>query len=222
MDVDSFAFLNCFEANYNPNPTEVIALINIGAEKTNLNVFVGGSSRFCRDITIAGDSITQQIQQRTNCTYSRAEELKIKEGAPMEAGADLDQDLVSGSSLLDTIRGTVEKITGEELIQDSPEFVAGTVIKQTLGQLTSEIRRSIQFYENQGNGRQVQRVVIGGGTSNMKNLDTYLCQELKLPVEVLDPLRNVGFAGNAAERQRLEKTRHLLGVGIGLALRVFD
>ncbi len=222
VDVDSFAFLNCFEANYNPNPSEVIALINIGAEVTNLNIFVGGSSRFCRDITIAGDSVSQSIQQRANCTFTRAEELKIKEGAPTEAAQEADQDLVSGSSLLDTIRGTVEKITGEELNQDSPEFVAGSVIKQTLGQLTNEIKRSIQFYENQGNGRQVQRVVIGGGTANLKNLDTYLCQELKLQVEVLDPLRNIGFAGNAAERQRLDKVRHLLGVGIGLALRAFD
>ncbi len=222
VDIDSFAFLNCFEANYSPNPSEVIALINIGSETTNLNIFLGGSSRFCRDIFIAGDSISYTIQQRANCTFSRAEELKIKEGAPQEIVSDTEHDMVSRSSLLDTIRGTVEKITGEELNQDSPEFVAGTVIKQALGQLTNEIKRSIQFYENQGNGRQVARVVIGGGTSSMKNLDSYLCQELKLPVEVLDPLRNIGFAGNAAERKRLEKTRHLLGVSIGLGLRVFD
>lgn len=222
VDVDSFAFLNCFEANYSPNPNDVIALVNIGAEITNLNIFVGGTSRFCRDISIAGDTISQTIQQRANCTFGRAEELKIKEGAPMEANPEAETDIVSGSSLLDTIRGTVEKITGEELNQDSPEYVAGTVIKQTLAQLTSEIKRSLQFFENQGSGRQVQRMIIGGGTGCMKNLDSYLCQELKMPVEVLDPIRNIGFAGNAAERQRLQKTRHLLGVSVGLALRAFD
>lgn len=222
IDVDSFAFLNSFEANYLPAATEVVALLNIGAEITNINIYINGTSRFSRDIAIAGDSITVGIQQKLNCTFARAEELKLKEGAPMTASEDLDMDLMGGSSLLDTIRGTVEKITGEDLVEDSPEFVASSVMKNSLGSLVSEIRRSIQFFENQPNGKPVQRVAIGGGTANLKNLDEYLSRELGLPVELIDPLRNIGFAGSPADRAKLERARPMLGVAVGLALRVFE
>lgn len=222
VDVDSFAFLNCFEANYLPSANEVIALLNIGAEITNVNIYIGGVSRFSRDIGIAGDTITAGIQQRLNCTFQRAEELKIREGAPMGQTEDVDADFDGESSLLDTIRGTVEKITGEDLAEDSPEFVTANVVKSTLGNLTNEIRRSIQFFENQPNGKPVQRVVIGGGSACLKNLDVYLSQELGLPVEVLNTLRNVGFAGNESMRPKLERAQELLAVSIGLGLRVFE
>jgi len=222
IDVDSFAFLNCFEANYLPNASEVVALLNIGSEISSINIYIGGVSRFSRDIAIAGDTITSGIQQRLNCTYQRAEELKLKEGAPVAQVEDLDSDMLGGSSLLDTIRGTVEKITGEDLAEDSPEYITANVVKTTLANLTSEVRRSIQFFENQPNGKPVQRVCIGGGTSGMRNLPEFLTRELGLPCELIDPLRNVGFGAGPGERDKLDRFKSLLGVSVGLGLRVFD
>jgi type IV pilus assembly protein PilM len=221
VDVDSFAFLNCFEANYMPAANEVVALLNIGAEITSISIYIGGVSRFSRDIGIAGDTITAGIQQRLNCTFQRAEELKIREGAPLPRSEDVDADFDAESSLLDTIRGTVERITGEDLAEDSPEFVASNVIKATLGNLTNEIRRSMQFFENQPNGKAIQRIAIGGGTANLKNIDQYLSRELGLPVEIIDPMRNVAAAGDT-DPQKLDRARNLLGVSIGLGLRVFE
>lgn len=223
IDVDSFAFLNCFEANYLPAASEVIALLNIGAEITSINIYIGGVSRFSRDIGIAGDTITAGIQQRLNCSFQRAEELKIKEGAPAPAPhEDIDADFDADASLLDTIRGTVEKITGEDLAEESPEFVAANVVKSVLGNLTNEIRRSIQFFENQPNGKPVQRVCIGGGTASLTDLDQYLSRELGLPVETVDPLRNLGYAGSESDRGKLDRARNMLAVSVGLGLRVFE
>ena len=221
VDVDSFAFLNCFEANYLPAAGEVVGLLNIGAEITSINIYVGGVSRFSRDIAIAGDTLTAAIQQRLNCTFQRAEELKVREGAPALAMDEGDTDGVAESSLLDTIRGTVERITGEELGEDSPEIVASNVLRGTLGNLTNEVRRSIQFFENQPNGKPVQRVAIGGGSANLKNLDQYLARELALSVEIVDPLRSISVGGDV-DKRKLERARSLLGVGVGLGLRAFD
>jgi type IV pilus assembly protein PilM len=221
VDVDSFAFLNCFEANYLPAAGEVVGLLNIGAEITSINIYVGGVSRFSRDIAIAGDTITAAIQQRLNCTFQRAEELKVREGAPALAMDEGDTDGVAESSLLDTIRGTVERITGEELGEDSPEIVASNVLRGTLGNLTNEVRRSIQFFENQPNGKPVQRVAIGGGSANLKNLDQYLARELALSVEIVDPLRSISIGGDV-DKRKLERARSLLGVSVGLGLRAFD
>jgi type IV pilus assembly protein PilM len=222
VDVDSFAFLNCFEMNYMPNSSEVVALLNLGSEITNINIYLGGFSRFSRDISIAGDTITSAIQQRVGCSYQRAEELKIKDGAPAVVTEDTESDAIGGSTLLDTIRGTVERITGEDLAEDSPEFIASHVIKTTLSQLVSEIKRSITFFENLPNGKPVQRIAIGGGMASLKNLDKYLSQELGLAVELVDPLRNVGVGASTIDKTRLEKARSMLGVAVGLGIRMFD
>jgi type IV pilus assembly protein PilM len=222
VDVDSFAFLNSFEANYMPGASEVVALLDIGAELTNINIYLGGVSRFSRDIAVAGDTINSGIQQRIGCSYQRAEELKIKEGAPVAAQEEASADEVGDSNLLDTIRGTVERITGEDLAEDSPEYVTSQVIRSVLMNIVNEIKRSIQFFENQPNGRPVQRVAVGGGTAMMKNLDRFLSQELGLAVEIIDPLRNMGVAGSTVDKNRLEKVRHMLGVSVGLGLRMFD
>lgn len=222
VDVDSFAFLNNYEANYMPSATDVVALLDIGAELTNINIYLNGVSRFSRDIAIAGDTINAGIQQRLGCSVQRAEELKLKEGAPAPAVEQGETEEAGGSALLDTIRGTVERITGEDLAEDSPEFVASEVTRGVLNNIVSEVKRSIQFFENQPNGQQVQRVAVGGGTAMLSNLDRYLEQELGLPVEVIDPLRNVGIAGSTVDKSRLERVRRMLGVSVGLALRTFD
>lgn len=222
IDVDSFAFLNSFETNYMPSATEVVALLDIGAELTNINIYLGGVSRFSRDITVAGDTINSGIQQRLGCSVQRAEELKLKEGAPAPTQEEDVSEEVGGSALLDTIRGTVERITGEDLAEDSPEYVASQVIRGVLINIVNEVKRSIQFFENQPNGKPVQRVAVGGGMAMMKNLDRYLSQELGLPVEVIDPLRNIGIASSTVDKNRLDRVRHMLGVSIGLGLRMFD
>lgn len=218
IDVDSFAFLNCFEVNYQPNPADVIALINIGAEITNINVYIGGISRFSRDISIAGDTITTSIQSRLGISFADAEQLKISEGAPLPS-EEGEAEGPSESGLLDTIRGTVEKITGEELGEDSQEAIAAKVMKNSLTNLVSEIRRSIQFFENQANGRVVQKIVLGGGTSKLRNIDKFFGHELNLPVEIIDPLRRISVVGKDIDSDALIKDKQMLGVGVGLALR---
>ncbi len=216
VDVESFAFLNCFEANYSPSLSDCVALVNIGAEITNINIYVGGTSRFSRDIGIAGDTITTAVQTKANVPWAKAEETKIALGAPMGQKQEQEE---GDSSLIDTIRGTVEKLTGEDLGDDSPEGLAGKAIRQSLNNLIGEVRRSIQFFENQAAGTPVQRVMLGGGGSKMTRIKDYFSAELNLPVEILDPLRAVTVSGREVDTTLLEAQKEYLGVGIGLALR---
>jgi type IV pilus assembly protein PilM len=214
IDVDSFAFLNCFEINHSPDSNEVIALINIGAEITNINVYINGTSRFSRDISIAGDTITNAIAGKLSLDFSRAENLKISEGAPYVDTGGADEET---GGLVAAIRGTVEKITGEDLGDDSQELIAQKIIRNNLQNLIGEISRSIQFFENQTTGRAVQKVVLGGGTSRMKNIVPFFSKELGLPVEVIDPLRRVSVKDSLANE--VSAFKEMLSVGIGLALR---
>jgi type IV pilus assembly protein PilM len=217
VDVEGFAFVNCFEANYSPTPQDCVCLVHIGAEVTNINIYVGRTSRFSRDIGLAGNAITHTICQKCGVPASRGEELKRELGAT-DPFREEEEGGTGDTELINTIRGAVERITGSDLGDDSPEATASKAIQNALTQLVSEIRRSIQFFEGQSGGATVQRVIIGGGSSRMKNLTNYLQSELDISVELFDPLRSIAI-GREVDRQLLEAHREQLGPGIGLALR---
>ena len=152
------------------------------------------------------------------------EALKINRGVPGPVGqgeAPAGEGEAGGEmDLMETIRSTVESMTGDAPEGgDSQEAQADRAISNTLGNLTGEIRRSIQFFENQSRGLSVKRLVIGGGSANFTNLDGYLQKELSLDVEVIDPLLRIPITGSGIDADQLREARNLLSVGIGLALR---
>jgi type IV pilus assembly protein PilM len=216
VDVDSFAFLNCFEAVYKPSSQDCVALVNIGAQITNINIYVGGTSRFARDINVAGDAISAAIAQKTGVTFAKAEELKRALGAPVPDEREPTEE--EESSLISSIRGTVQRMTGSDIDDEGLDSGTQKAIRNVLTNLMGEIRRSVQFFENQSGGATVQKLILGGGTSRMPNLAPYLSSELETPVEVFDPLRGLSLAGSVNQALFQDIKEHL-SVGIGLALR---
>ena len=89
MDVDSFALETMYEENYNFEDNEIVVIVNIGASLTNINVIKGGMSIFTRDFTIAGNSITEGLQERYHVSVEEAERMKI-EGAPGSEQDNMD------------------------------------------------------------------------------------------------------------------------------------
>ena len=73
VDVDAFALQNCYEMNYSVDEGKTVALVNVGASVTNVNVFSGP---FWRDITFGGNQYTDAIQRELSLSFEQAEELK--------------------------------------------------------------------------------------------------------------------------------------------------
>ena len=76
VDVDAFALQNCYELNYDVEEGKVLALVNVGASVTNVNVLSGSTSLFWRDITFGGNQYTDAIQRELSLSFDQAEELK--------------------------------------------------------------------------------------------------------------------------------------------------
>jgi len=76
VDVDAFALQNCYEMNHDVSENRVLALVNIGASVTNVNVLSGTNSLFWRDITFGGNQYTDAIQRELSLSFEQAEELK--------------------------------------------------------------------------------------------------------------------------------------------------
>ena len=76
VDVEAFALQNIFETNYDTED-ENIALIDIGASKTSLNILKGSSSVFMRDVSLGCGQINQKIISLINCSFEEADEIKL-------------------------------------------------------------------------------------------------------------------------------------------------
>ncbi len=94
IDVDAFALQNIYELNYSPSEDENVALIDIGASKTSLNILKGATSVFMRDVSLGCGQINQKIVSLIDCSLDDAEEIKFGTQSEKIASGDLT-DIVS-------------------------------------------------------------------------------------------------------------------------------
>ena len=116
IDVDAFALQNCYELNYDPQPNEVVALLNIGASTTNINILNGNRSVFTRDASFGGNQYTSLLQKELGLTFEHAEQ--VKRGMPLPEPVE-DRDITP-------ILETVSDILALE-IQKTMDFYRATV-----------------------------------------------------------------------------------------------
>lgn len=215
VDLDTFAFLNCFELNHHPDNSECVALINIGNENTNINIFHHQASRFSRDIPIGGDTLTAAVQSHLGCSFAEAERLKITHGAP-PADANNPAPLDFSATVGESIRQSVEGMADQNA--NTPESAAPQAVNHALGNLLMEVRRSIEFFENQSRGPTVGRIIIGGGTARLNNLTQHFEADLRLPIESIDSLRKIRL-GKDVDSATLQGLSESMSVCIGLGVR---
>ena len=75
VDLDVFSLESMYEVNY-PESEGLLALINIGASVTNINIMENGESVFARDLPIGGNKYTHLIMAEMDLTYEESEEVK--------------------------------------------------------------------------------------------------------------------------------------------------
>ena len=80
VDIDAFALQNCFEVNYEPDPSQVVALLNVGASVMNINIVRGWTPLFTRDVSVGGNQYTDALQKELDLSFDDAEHLKMGAG----------------------------------------------------------------------------------------------------------------------------------------------
>jgi type IV pilus assembly protein PilM len=98
IDVDFFALENAFEVNYLAAESGGVALVDIGANKMNINVLKNGVSMFNRDASVGGHQITQDIQDRFGLDYEEAEKIKLGVPSPKVPVQDLEAIFVAAAT----------------------------------------------------------------------------------------------------------------------------
>jgi type IV pilus assembly protein PilM len=77
VDIDAFAVENMLAVNYDIDKEDTVAIANIGATVTNINILRNNISAFTRDVFKGGNQITEEIQRQLHIDYEEAEKIKL-------------------------------------------------------------------------------------------------------------------------------------------------
>jgi len=175
-------------------PAEVVALINMGGGITNLVIAARGVTQFTRVINLGAETLTQALMQHRGISFEEAEALRIQVGL---AGEQPDQP------------GDLTPETQQEIHQ---------TFEQACEPFSDELRRSIDYYHTQEHVGEISRLVLTGDGALTRNIAYCLSQGLHLPVEIGNPLREVGENKTKLTEVQLEWMAPRLAIAIGLAL----
>lgn len=94
VDVDFFALSNAYEAGYGLSK-ENVAMMDIGANKTLVDIIQGGVPIFTRGISIGGSQITDSIRDTLRISDEEAERIKLGEASEKLSTRELEEIFVS-------------------------------------------------------------------------------------------------------------------------------
>jgi type IV pilus assembly protein PilM len=88
--------------------------------------------------------------------------------------------------------------------------------------LISEIRTTFNFFAQMNGASAIDQCYLSGGTARLPGLVERIGERLKIPVEILDPLRGISLNEKGLNTENLTALAPRLAVAVGLALRSFD
>lgn len=175
---------------------KTVALIDMGASHTDVNIVSRGQFVLTRNIPIAGDSFTNAIKSLAGTSFEDAEKLKL----------DMTRDC------------PVDRLGGPD--QDNRSW---RVVQPLLDELIREVRRSIHYYQSQfpedSADAFVSKIVLTGGSSQMPGMDRYMSAKLNVPAEIADVFRQSAVNCGNVPTSFLDEHAPILAVCTGLALR---
>ena len=181
---------------------EVALVLEIGASGSVINLVRGERILMARNINISADDFTTAIQKAFDLDFTAAEEVKLGYATATTPTED-EEDLLN----FDMARE-----------QYSPARVF-EVIRPVLGDLITEIRRSLEFYRVQSGDVVIDRTFLAGGGAKLRGLSAAISDALGFRVEVASPWLTVQTDQANVDTGYLQANGPEFTVPLGLALR---
>lgn len=151
----------------------VQGVLDIGDKQSELLIFKGKQLVFSRKIQLGGGNFTQSMlgvfaseRGRIELGWVEAEQLKRKAGIPATEKTEMIDEKISSVHLHSMLRTPLE-------------------------QLSNEIERCMQYYQQESNGEKVERLVLYGRGASLKGLTGVLSESLDLEVALGNPLTGI-------------------------------
>jgi len=181
---------------------EVGVVLEIAATSTTITLVRGDRVLMNRNIGVSGDDFTAAVQRSFGLDFDSAEEVKLDYGTATIPTED-EEELLNFDAKRE---------------QFSPSRVY-EALRPVLVDLTTEIRRSLEFFRVQTGDASINRMLATGGGSKLRGLSEAIGDALGFRVEVGDPWLSVTVDERHFDEQYLDKVGPELAVALGLALR---
>ena len=181
---------------------EVALVMEIGASSSVISLVRGDRVLMARNINVAADDFTTALQKAFDLDFASAEEVKIGYATATTPTED-EEDLLN----FDMSRE-----------QYSPARVF-EVVRPVLGELITEVRRSMEFYRVQSGDIVIDRTFLAGGGAKLRGLAAAISDALGFRVEVASPWLTVQTDQASVDTGYLQTNAPEFTVPLGLALR---
>jgi type IV pilus assembly protein PilM len=114
-----------------------------------------------------------------------------------------------------------EQVKKGKLIEGVQSESVSSLMQSVSEVLLLEIQKTFDFFRATTGGEQLQRVYVSGGCAKVEGFLDLLQARLGLPVEMLDPFKNIAI-GKGIDLDLLDEISPSMVVAVGLALRSFD
>ncbi len=94
-----------------------------------------------------------------------------------------------------------------------------SAIESVSTNLSFEVKRSVDFFLGAGQGAYVNKIYLSGGGSRIQGLQGIMQERTAIPVEMVNPFKNVGFNPSYFDPQYLKEAGPNFAVAVGLATR---
>jgi type IV pilus assembly protein PilM len=207
VDGDIFAAVAVAEYNGQFTKEDIVLFLETGQQSSSISVVVHGKVQFKRDLAVNGDSLTRAISEHSRVSYEDAEQRKKKYGL-------LKRD------------NDAKKITGKEQYASEAAIIVNEALWLHLENLIQEIDYTFKYFSHQlseGQIKNFDKIILSGGSANLKNFAYFLNSYLRVPVDIVDPFKKISLTKeNALKIGSLETAAPRLAVAVGLALAGLD
>ena len=197
VEVSSFALIRSLhnELSRFSTAAESVAIVDIEYEGTEITVTVDGVPQFSRTFPIGTVQIQNAQMRAMNMPQRRTTDLELLSNVSVPIQS------IDTAGLAGAMGGTTP---------------GDAAILRIIGDLSDELRRSIDYYTSQSPGSDVVQILITGPGACIGQLDEFFSQRLGLATTVIDPLVVLGIT---ADRELAVEERMGLSIVLGLGLR---
>ena len=156
VDVDSLSFFNL--AHHLPSePGELYGLVDIGHEKTSVCIMEGDMLRMFRTLNVGGKYLTEVLARDLEISYEESQKIK--------------HDLATIAT----------ETGGHELGLSEDELSIARMLGVASYGFTKDLARTLFAFKSLEK-RPLSKIVISGGTTKLRGFESYLEEQIHLPV----------------------------------------
>jgi type IV pilus assembly protein PilM len=174
------------------NEQKPVVIVDIGAQTTTASIVEQNFVKLSHSFDIGGNEFTQRIAQALNLQYEEAERLKKEHGLEHALGS------------------------GEAIPQEMQKPSTRSILTPIIDLIILEVEKISKTFQQQ-EGKEVAKIILGGGSALLPGLTEYIGSQLKEEVVLANPFAPLFY--NPMLDHLLKEIGPAWSVAVGAAMR---